>query len=65
MKADLRDMEGGAIAQVAHHSKIPLYMFKAVSDIAGSGSTTEQYCNNAAKAMEELNNSFEKIFAQL
>ena len=44
--ADLRDMEGAAIAHVCAHSGIPLFCYKVVSDVAGS--TTEQYLKNIA-----------------
>ncbi|MDE7453735.1 MAG: 5'-methylthioadenosine/S-adenosylhomocysteine nucleosidase, partial [Clostridia bacterium] len=46
LKADIRDMEGAAIAQVCMHAKVPCRAFKIISDLAGSGSTTEQYLSN-------------------
>ena len=52
--ADVRDMECGAIAQVCHHANVPLYSFKAISDLAGSGSTTEQFLKNTAECMKNL-----------
>lgn len=42
----LRDMEGGAIAQVCASCGVPLLIVKGVSDVAGSGSTAEQYREN-------------------
>lgn len=54
--ADIRDMECAAIAQACMHAGAELYAFKAISDVAGSGSTTEQFmknlkaCNGALKA---------------
>ncbi len=44
--ADIRDMEGGAIAQTCMHAGVKLVAFKAISDLAGLGSTTEQYLRN-------------------
>ena len=61
-KADLRDMEGGAIAHVCAHTGTPLYIFKAVSDIAGSGSTTEQYGHNIELCYKNLKRDTRKIF---
>lgn len=52
--ADLRDMEGAAVAHVCAHTKTPLFIFKAVSDIAGSGSTTEQYSHNIALCFKNI-----------
>ena len=46
LNADIRDMEGGAIAQVCINSGVPCYAFKIISDVAGNGSTTEQYIKN-------------------
>ena len=44
--ADIRDMEGAAVAQVCMHAKVELRAYKVISDLAGSGSTTEQYMKN-------------------
>lgn len=60
--ADIRDMEGGAIAQVCAHAGIPFYSFKAITDLAGSGSTTEQYLNNLKVCTARLNNDVKTIF---
>lgn len=46
MGADIRDMEGGAIAQACIHCGVPVYSFKTVSDLAKSGSTTQQFLEN-------------------
>ena len=59
--ADLRDMEGGAIAQVCMHSKIKCYIFKTVSDLAGSGSTTEQYLKNLSLCFGNMKREIKKI----
>jgi adenosylhomocysteine nucleosidase len=46
IKADIRDMEGAAIVHAAVHAKVPVYAFKCISDVAGSGSTTAQFEQN-------------------
>lgn len=55
VKASLRDMEGAAIVHVALRASIPVYVFKSVSDVAGSGSTIEQYLSNLKTALHSLN----------
>lgn len=66
LKADIRDMEGGAIAQVCMHAGVKCRSYKIISDIAGSGSTTEQYLSNLSlcfKTLErELKNITEEIY---
>ena len=54
LNADIRDMECGAIVQAAHAAQLPVHAFKAISDIAGSGSTTEQFLTNKNKALKNL-----------
>ena len=63
--ADLRDMEGAAIAQVCKYAGVPLVSVKAVSDVYGAGSTTEQYKKNTARAMLNLKAFMGEIFAAL
>lgn len=65
LKADIRDMEGGAIAQVCKHAGVPFYSFKAISDLAGSGSTTKQYLNNLKACTARLNNDIKTIFGEV
>ncbi|MCD8040000.1 MAG: 5'-methylthioadenosine/S-adenosylhomocysteine nucleosidase [Clostridia bacterium] len=60
--ADIRDMEGGAIAQVCLHAGVPFYSFKAISDIAGSGSTTDQFTANTKACADALSKAAEDIF---
>ena len=62
LKADIRDMEGAAIVQVAYASALPVYSIKAISDVAGSGSTTEQYLANKDKALLNLQSALPAIF---
>lgn len=63
--ADIRDMEGGAIVQVAYAASLPVYSVKAISDLAGSGSTTEQYLINKNKALENLKEVLPTLFKEL
>ena len=63
--ADIRDMEGGAIVQAAYAAQLPVYSVKAISDVAGSGSTTEQYLINKDKALENLKAALPTIFEAL
>ena len=65
LKADIRDMEGGAIVQAAYATELPVYSFKAISDVAGSGSTTEQFLQNKNAALENLKAALPIIFEKL
>lgn len=65
MHADIRDMEGGAIVQACAHAGVAVYSFKAISDIAGSGSTTEQFTRNLAMCTERLKADICGIFADV
>ena len=40
LQADIRDMEGAAIVQAAYAAELRVYSVKAISDVAGCGSTT-------------------------
>ncbi len=65
LNADIRDMEGGAIVQAALCAKLPVYSVKAISDVAGSGSTTEQFLVNKDKALKNLQAKLPDIFKKL
>ena len=65
LQADIRDMEGGAIVQAAYAAELPVYSIKAISDVAGSGSTTEQYLFNKDKALANLKSLLPLIFENL
>ena len=65
LDADVRDMEGAAIVQVAYSAKLPVYSVKAISDVAGSGSTTEQFLKNKANALANLKTALPDFFAEL
>ena len=61
LKADIRDMEGAAIAQACIHAGAECYSYKAISDIYGSGSTGEQYFKNLTLCLQNISNNLEKI----
>ena len=65
LNADIRDMEGGAIVQAAYAAQLPVYSIKAISDVAGSGSTTEQFLINKDKALQNLKALLPTIFDEL
>lgn len=65
LKADIRDMEGGAIAQVCLHAGVKFHSFKIISDVAGSGSTTEQYIKNLGLCAETLKRELKNIISAL
>lgn len=65
LKADIRDMEGGAVAQVCMHAKVPCYSFKIISDSAGSGSTAEQYLNNLEICFATLEKELKNLADEL
>ena len=65
LNADIRDMEGGAIVQAAYAASLPVYSVKAISDVAGSGSATEQYLINKDKALANLHKMLPSIFEKL
>ena len=59
--ADVRDMECGAIAQVCMHANVPCYSYKIISDLAGSGSTTDQYLKNLSLCFKTLERELKNI----
>ena len=65
LRADIRDMEGAAIVQAAYAAQLPVYSVKAISDVAGSGSTTEQFLMNKDKALQNLKAVLPVIFEEL
>ena len=65
LNADIRDMEGGAIVQAAYAASLPVYAVKAISDVAGSGSTTEQFLVNKDNALSNLKAALPAIFEKL
>lgn len=62
--ADVRDMEGAAIAHVAHFTGTPFSAYKAVSNKIGAESVT-QYRQFTQRALAALGENMEKIFGEL
>ncbi len=62
---DVREMEAGAIAQVCKYAGVPFCSVKAISDVYGSGSTTEQFQKNKKRALLGLKAELAEIFAAL
>lgn len=65
LNADIRDMEGCAIVQAAICAELPVYSVKAISDVAGSGSTTDQFLQNRDRALKNLQSVLETVFDSL
>lgn len=61
LAADIRDMEGAAIAQTCMHAGVGCFSFKIISDLAGSGSTTEQYKENLTVCFATLERELKNI----
>ena len=61
--ANVCEMELGAIAHVAFRAGIPLYSFKAISDVAGRGTQAGQYKDNLKKCLEILTREVPRFFA--
>ena len=59
--ADVRDMEGAAIAHIAYAAKMPCFMFKTISDNAGEGSVRE-YRENLKIALQTLQDDMRQIW---
>lgn len=62
---DIREMECGAIAQVCKYAGVPCIGVKAISDVYGSGSTTDQFRKNLKLANLTLKAHMGEIFAAL
>ncbi len=62
---DIREMEAGAIAQVCKYAGVPFVSVKAISDVYGMGSTTDQFRKNMKLANLNLKAHMGEIFAAL
>ena len=65
LNADIRDMEGAAVVQAAYCAEMPVYLIKAISDVAESGNTAEQYMVNRGKALANLKAALPTFFEEL
>ena len=62
---EVREMEGGAMAQVCKYAGVPFVSVKAISDVYGMGSTTEQYKKNCKLAILNLKAHLPEILGAL
>ena len=62
---EVREMEGGAMAQVCKYAGVPFVSVKAISDVYGLGSTTEQYKKNCKLAILNLKAHLPEILGAL
>ncbi len=62
---DVREMEAGAIAEVCKYAGVPFVSVKAISDVYGLGSTTEQFRKNCALALRNLKAHLKEILQVL
>ncbi len=62
---DIREMEAGAIAEVCRYAGVPCVSVKTISDVYGSGSTTEQFRQNCAAALLALQSRLKEILESL
>ena len=65
MQADIRDMEGAAIARTCMHAGVPVTEVKAISDKYGSNSSFEQYRANMNTALSHLKGYLPEIIRSL
>lgn len=63
--AVLRDMEGGAIAQVCKSNEIPFISVKGVTDVYGSGASGGQFYENLLTVCKGFPEIIEKTIAAL
>jgi len=61
----IRDMEGGAIAQVCISNDIPIYIIKGITDVYGSGTAQEQFYNNLKQVGEGFPAIVKKAIAKI
>lgn len=62
--ADVRDMEGAAIAHVAYFTGTPLFAYKSISNKIG-GVSVSQYRQNLARALASLSENMGIIFREI
>lgn len=62
---DIREMEGGAIAEVCKYAGVPFASVKSISDVYGSGSTTEQFKKNLKLAVLNLKAHMKEIIESI
>ncbi len=65
MGCDIRDMEGGAIAQTCISNGVKLIMFKGITDVYGLGTDGEQFVKNLKTVSEGFPKEIEKIMTTI
>ena len=63
--ASVRDMELGAIAHTAFHADVPVFSFKAITNVVGHGAMTAQYKENLPRCLEVLAREVPSFFAAI
>lgn len=61
--ANVCEMELGAVAHTAFRAGVPLYAWKAISDVAGLGTQSGQYKVNLANCIDILTREMPALFA--
>ena len=61
--AAVRDLELGAIAHTAFHAGVPVYSFKAITNVVGQGAMTAQYKENLPRCLDVLAREVPLFFA--
>lgn len=64
LRADIRDMEGAAVAHIAFAAGVPCFIFKSISDNAGEESVRE-YRENVQIALSALQEKMPAIFQEV
>jgi adenosylhomocysteine nucleosidase len=63
--ATVRDMELGAIAHTAFRAGVPVYSFKAITNVVGLGAMTAQYKENLPRCLDVLTRGVPSFFAAI
>ena len=58
-------MELGAIAHTAFRAGIPVYSFKAITNVVGQGPMTDQYKANLSRCLDVLADETPDFFAAI
>lgn len=64
IQADVRDMEGAAVAHAAFAANVRCFSYKSISDNAGENSPAE-YCENLKTALNSLQKLLPQIFTEV
>jgi nucleoside phosphorylase len=63
--ATVRDMELGAMAHAAFRAGVPVYSFKAITNVVGLGAMTEQYRETLPRCLDVLTREVPSFFAAI